>query len=235
MNDASGQTTKAAATPKDIEDQLELSVADMRREIERSLEDRIQQLKRDAQRKIEQSAEEFAEASTQLRHYQSMIAELEKESAEVRARIRGHAEKAVRAKGEVLKLIDLQNSEFSSIRNEMEKLSRLRVEAALRAKALSRQLETKFGFAAKLPEIGASKNGEDLGALKELERWTKVKEFLGPADVLCLNGNDQTPEAEPGAGSRASAEPMSPFGEKRIADEMRPIFEEDLETIFTEP
>jgi hypothetical protein len=235
MNDAGGQTTKVAATPKDIEDQLELSVADMRREIERNLEDRIQQLKQDAQRKIEQSAEEFAEGKSQLQHYQSMIAELEKESGEVQALIRGHAEKASRTKGDVLKLIDLQNVELSSIRDEMEKLDRLREEAALRANVLSRQLEVKFGLAAKLPEIAVFKDGAGLDALKELERWTKIKDLLGPADVLCPDENENTPKAEPGAESPKPAEPIDVFGEERMADEMRPIFEEDLETIFTEP
>ena len=235
MNEAGGRTTKAAATPKDIEDQLELSVADMRREIERNLEDRIQQLKRDAQLKIEQSAEEFAEGKTQLEHYQTMIAELEKESAEVRALIRRHADKAARTKGEVLRLIDLQNAELSSIRDQMEKLDRFREEAALRAKVLSRQLQVKFGLDAKLPEIVAFEDGAGFDGLKELERWTKIKELVGPVDAIRLDEKKAAPEAEPGVESRKPAEAMAAFDEKRMADEMRPIFEEDLETIFMEP
>jgi DNA repair exonuclease SbcCD ATPase subunit len=240
MNGTGGRKTAEASTPKDIEDQLELTVADLRQEVERTLEERIQELKRDAQRKIERCAEDVAEGKAQLKEYRAILAGLEKESAEVRDRIRRHLENAGRTKAEIMKLVDLRNAELAMVRDHAGKLVRIREDAVLRTKALNRHLEAKFGLAAPLPEITTLEDGVQ-DALRETDLWSKVKDLLGPAETAQPAETEKPAEAEDGPDIRAGVFPgdKTPPGaggdEELSPEEMHPIFEEDLETIFTEP
>ena len=186
---------------RDIEDQLDRLLSAKREEIGRILEEKVRLIKEEADRKHEQVKEAIAQEKKEVRHYVSVVAELENAGDEVRNKISTHLAQAARHKKEIWRLTELHNAELTSTVDLSQKLDKLQQEANERAKTLRNQLEVKFGIRTKLPEIDVLQDKIEVAVDKEKDRLARIKELLMPLEPL------PSPEIVPEAEKEAALQP----------------------------
>jgi len=187
---------------RDVEDQLDRLLSAKRDEIGKILEEKVRFIKEEADRKYEQVKEAIAQEKKEVKHYVSVVAELENTGDEVRNQINQHIAQAARHKKEIWRLTELHNADLTSTLNLSQKLDKLQQEANERAKILRNQLEVKYGIRTKLPEIDVLQNRINIDVDKEKERLARIRELLLPLDGL--KPPEIAPEAEKEAAFQLS-------------------------------
>lgn len=186
---------------REIEDQLDRLLSAKREEIGKILEEKVRLIKEEADRNYEQVKEAIAQEKKEVRHYVSVVAELENAGDEVRDRINTHLSQAARHKKEIWRLTELHNAELTATLDLSQKLGKLQQEADERAKILMNQLEVKYGIRTKLPEINVLQDKINIDVDKEKDRLAKIRELLLPLDGL------KPPEITPEAEKEAAVQP----------------------------
>lgn len=197
---------------REIESNLEKTLAKRKEEIARELEERIRKEKEESERRLSEVEGEIARERETLKDYRGTITSFETERDSLQADIKSHLDKSIGYQKDIEQLTALTLEELRLLSDLTGRLSTLRERTELKVADIRNKLKDKYGVVTEPPDMRESGDvvvnlQQELSKLKQIQAI--LEEENRPVEPMA-------PAAEGNAVPKPVAEP-SPFLEPEPA------------------